>query len=142
MKYLRHYKINLTVVQKEAFQEEFNKINSSLNEIRNIGSVASYVSKIVGEDLLTIKNELDQLKEEHAMYMASLLRILVPAIDEVTTKKAQEIYGNANKFNQHKRAGNISPVRCFGKKSKTYWSRVDIYNLKRAEQLATIIKIV
>jgi len=94
----------------------------------------------MNKELVDIKDELAHLNDEYAMEVFPLLKMLVPAIDEVTTEEAYQIFGSRREFDQHRREGNIHPVRGFSRKSRKFWSRAEIYNLKQAERI--IMKVV
>jgi len=91
-------------------------------------------------ELVKIKERLAEEGEAQVMAVMPFLKMLVPIIDEVSTEEAYVIFGSRQKFDYHRKAGNINPIRGFSKKSRKFWSRVEIYNLKRAEQM--VMKIV
>jgi hypothetical protein len=91
-------------------------------------------------ELVEIKNRLALETEEKAMYLAPYLKIFCPMIDEVSTQEAYVIFGSRDRFDFHRKAGHIHPVRGFGKKSRKFWSRVEIYNLKESERIKMTIK--
>ena len=86
-------------------------------------------------ELVSIKNNLIALGEEQAMMVMPFLKMLVPAIDEVSTEEAYQIFGSKRRFDHHRDAGNIYPIRGQSKKSRKFWSRTEIYNLKKAERI-------
>jgi len=118
---------------------ELNKIwldvRFSLQEVSKLSRITSFIIKTMNKELVDIKEELAHLDDEYAMEVFPLLKMLVPAIDEVTTEEAYQIFGSRQKFDHHRREGNIHPIRGFNKKSRKFWSRVEIHNLKKAEQL-------
>jgi len=91
-------------------------------------------------ELIAIKDKLNAEGEAQAMAVIPYLKILFPAIDEVSTEEAYQIFGSRAKFDYHRKEGNIHPIRGFNKKSRKFWSRVDVYNLKKAEQ--KVMKVV
>jgi len=90
--------------------------------------------------LISIKNELNALDEEKAMALMPFLKMFAPTIDEIETQEAYEIFGSRKRFDHHRKEGNIYPIRGFGKKARKFWSRIDVYNLKKAEQI--VMKVV
>jgi len=86
-------------------------------------------------ELENLKEKLSKLEEQKAVESFAMFRIANPAIDHATTKEAQKIYGDKNRFNWHVREGHIRPIRGFTEKSRKVWSRFDIYNLKKSERI-------
>jgi hypothetical protein len=80
-------------------------------------------------------NYIGTLSEAEAIACYKIFTIMYPIIDEVTTKEAYVIFGGRRRFDYHVKAGHIQPIRGHSKKARKYWSRTDIYNLKRAEQM-------
>ena len=115
-------------------------VRFSLNEVSKLSRITSFILKTMNKELVDIKDELAHLNDEYAMEVFPLLKMLVPAIDEVTTEEAYQIFGSRREFDQHRREGNIHPVRGFSRKSRKFWSRAEIYNLKQAERI--IMKVV
>ena len=124
--------------------KELNKIwldvRFSLKEVSKLNRITSFIIKTMNKELVYIKDELDNLDEEYVMEVFPLLKMLVPTIDEVTTEEAYHIFGSRPKFDHHRKEGNIHPIRGFSKKSKKFWSRAEIYNLKKAERI--VMKVV
>jgi len=94
----------------------------------------------MNRELILIKERLSDESEQQVMAVIPFLKILCPAIDEVSTEEAYRIFGSRTKFDFHRKAGNIHPIRGFSKKARKFWSRVEIYNLKKAEQI--VMKVV
>ena len=93
------------------------------------------MNAIMNNELVNLKDKLSAMEEQKAVECYAMLRIANPAIDHATTKEAQKIYGNKNRFNWHVREGHIRPIRGFTEKSRKVWSRFDIYNLKKSERI-------
>jgi len=85
--------------------------------------------------LLEIKKELSAIEESEAIKMLAILRLAIPAVDELNTKEAQDLYGSKNRFNYHVREGHIQPVKGHGTNSRKTWSRIDVHHLKKSEKI-------
>ena len=86
-------------------------------------------------ELVRLKEKLQKESEQKAMDLMPYLVIFNPMIDEVTTEEAYQIFGSRKKFDLHRQMGHIHPIRGFGKKSRKFWSRMEIYSLKKSERI-------
>jgi len=124
--------------------QELNKIwldvRFSLKEVSKLSRITSFIMNTMNKELVDVKEELARLDDEYVMEVFPFLKMMVPAIDEVTTEEAYRIFGSRRDFDHHRREGNIHPVRGFSRKAKKFWSRAEIYKLKQAERM--IMKVV
>ena len=84
-------------------------------------------------DLFELKQQIIEAGEIAAMGM---VKIIYPAKDEVCYSEACKMAGDRRWVDLHEKAGRLkSHRRGAARNSKKYYSRMDIYALKKAESM-------
>jgi len=90
-------------------------------------------------DLFTLKQQIVEAGEIAALGM---VKIVYPSKDEVCYAEACRMVGDKRWIDFHEKAGHLKPHRRGqARNSKKFYSRMDIYALKKAEVLQAEIKI-
>ena len=89
-------------------------------------------------DLFQLKQEIVEASELAALGM---VKIVYPAQDELSYVEACRLAGSRRWIDRHVKAGNLKTHRRgAAKNSKKFFSRMDIYALKKAEAIEAKVK--